>query len=265
MEDLTKHQLILLTLLVTFVTSIATGIITFTLLSQAPVEVTQTINRVVERTIEKVVPEEGDGGTVVKEVTTVVSEEDSVLDSIEKNAKSIVRIKDSAGEFVGLGVVVSDTGVIVVDRRSYSGTNHSALFYDGASYNISKSFPDTENGVVFLKIGKAQSDKYKFYTGLLGNSGSIKLGQTVIAISGKDRNTVSIGRVSDIEKVEESIIKIHTDIRSLKATPGSPIVNLNGEIVGLELESPESSITNSYLPIDLVQKNIKTAVSELSK
>lgn len=266
MEDLTKHQLILLTLLVTFVTSIATGIITFTLLSQAPVEVTQTINRVVEKTIERVVPEEGGGSQTIKEVTTIVSEEDLVLDSIDKNAKSIVRLKDSAGSVVGLGVVVSDTGVIVVDKRSFVSGNYTALFYDGASYNISKSHSDQQDNFVFLKIGKAQSDKYKFFPAVFGNPASLRLGQTVIAVSGKERNAVSIGRVSDIEKSDSgAVLEIYTDIRLVKAQPGSPIINLNGEILGLELSLEESSVTNSYLPTNLVQEKIKTAVEELSK
>ena len=266
MEDLTKHQLILLTLLVTFVTSIATGVITFTLLSQAPVEVTQTINRVVEKTIERVVPEEGGGNQTIKEVTTIVSEEDLVIESIEKNAKSIIRLKNVAGEVTGLGIVVSDTGIIAVDKRSYSIGNYTAIFYDGASYNISKSFEDSVNSIVFLKIGKAQGDKYRFYPGIFGNPVSLRLGQTLIAVDGKERNTVSIGRVSDIEKGEtDQIIRIHTDIRSLKAQPGSPVVNLNGELVGLEMEVLGEAVTNSYMPIDLVQKNIKTAVVELSK
>lgn len=54
-EDLTKSQLVLLTVLVTFVTSVATGILTVSLLDEAPPIVTKTVNQIVEHTVEKIV------------------------------------------------------------------------------------------------------------------------------------------------------------------------------------------------------------------
>lgn len=53
MNDLNKYQLVLLVLLVSFVTALATGIVTATLVSQAPPPLTHTIQRVIEKVTEK--------------------------------------------------------------------------------------------------------------------------------------------------------------------------------------------------------------------
>jgi hypothetical protein len=75
MEDLNKNQIVLLTVLISFVTSIATGIMTVSLLQEAPIEVTKNINRIVEKTIETVTP-----ATILtpsqKEITTVIVKEE---------------------------------------------------------------------------------------------------------------------------------------------------------------------------------------------
>ncbi len=55
-QELTKTQLILLAVLLSFVTSIATGITTVTLMQQAPSSVTVPITRIVRETVEKISP-----------------------------------------------------------------------------------------------------------------------------------------------------------------------------------------------------------------
>ncbi|MES2023218.1 MAG: hypothetical protein V4439_00885 [Patescibacteria group bacterium] len=55
-KELNRTQMIMLALLLSFVTSIATGITTVTLMQQAPSSVTVPINRIVRETVEKVVP-----------------------------------------------------------------------------------------------------------------------------------------------------------------------------------------------------------------
>jgi S1-C subfamily serine protease len=269
MEDLNKQQLILLVLLVSFVTSIATGIITFSLLQDAPVAVTQNINRIVERTVERVVPD-GGGGVVVKEITTVVSEEDSVLDSVDKNLKSMVRLKtlgaDGKEMYKGIGVVLSDSGIIVAHQSNFGSGNYSVVFYDNAVYNVSKSFSDQNSNFVFLKLGKPITDSYKFHAVKLGSSESLKLGQSVIAISGLERNTVSVGRIVDILRSAENMVKeIYTDLNPEISNPGSPILNLSGELVGLEAVFFSEATRLSYYPVQMLKNSLETALSALAK
>src|SRR3989344_5509843 len=124
-EHLTKHQIILLTLLVSFVTSIATGIVTVSLMDVAPVSVTRTINQIVERTVENVVPavsapaSKAQGAAVVtKETTVVVKDEDLTAASIAAAQKAIVRIisKNDPTMLVARGVVVDMKGIVLSDR-----------------------------------------------------------------------------------------------------------------------------------------------------
>src|SRR3989344_4112041 len=118
-KDLNKPQLLLLAVLLSFVTSIATGITTVTLMQQAPASFVTPINRVIKQTIEKI--QQVEGKTTVQ--TVVVKEEDLVVDAIEKNKSSIFAVSreilGSEGQTIevsaGRGFVISSNGIVAVD------------------------------------------------------------------------------------------------------------------------------------------------------
>lgn len=215
MENLTKHQLILVALLISFVTSIATGIVTVSLMEQAPKAVTQTINRIVERTVERVVTEPPKkGATVVKE-TIVVKEEDKIIDAIEKNAKSMVRIyktdSDSNEEnplksFVGLGIIISKEGDIVTDGAIISPTNsYVAVLNNGNEYKMNIKQSSQGNKLIdFLKIVPKEKETLSLSVAALADSDILKMGQTVISLGGKLRNSVSIGVITSFVELNNS-------------------------------------------------------------
>lgn len=94
MEDLNKTQIVLLAIFITFVTSAATGVIVVTLMDQAPQGITQTINRVVERTVETVV---SPGKIERTEIKQIVKEDDTIVSSIKKIRQSLVIITREDG------------------------------------------------------------------------------------------------------------------------------------------------------------------------
>lgn len=223
MEQLTKQQIVLVTLLVSFVTSIATGIVTVALMDQAPPGVTQTINRVVERTIEKVVPAPNQqAAAVVTKETIVVKEDDLVVEAVEKNSKSVVSIIYALGtgetkteEFVGNGLVVDKDGLIAADASIIGGPvldeagmpvpqAFRAVFSDGATHPVIVVRSDAASGIVLLRPSiadlPAQAGKAKpftFYAAKLGDESSLKLGQTIIALGG-EKVSVATGIVSNL-------------------------------------------------------------------
>ena len=242
MEDLNKNQIVLLTLLVSFVTSIATGIITTSLLQQAPVEVVRNINSIVEKTIEKVTPATvtttSPAGT--KEVTTIiVKEEDVIIDSINKNIKSIARIEEKEtllgfSSFYGIGLVVTKEGLIMADRKTITAENkYIATMSDGTVFTLTPQGVDKKTNFILFKAivptkvadngttittsdntagtilanqlaQQKAATSYVFVPAIFGES-EPKLGQTIISLGGESVNAVAVGRVTSLGMKESTV------------------------------------------------------------
>ena len=283
MDGLNRQQLILLALLVSFVTSIATGIVTVSLMDQAPSSVTQTINRVVEKTIERVVtePAKQQTASVVTKETVVVKADDAIISAIERNTGSVVRVREVTGEgksaFAGLALVISRDGLIAADiaiayRKTDSAGNaiaetYQGIFPDGRIFPLNLVYSDQNVGLIFFQTMLQDREKgaYAFKTPEFGQ-GELKLGQAVVAISGEDTNAVSTGIISNL--IQRTVSKpadaatttpqtikelsaIRTDIRSTELVSGSVLLNLQGEVIGLNAGSLSSN-RNIFLPIQKV-------------
>ena len=292
MEKLTKQQIVLVTLLVSFVTSIATGIVTVALMDQAPAGAIQTINQIVEKTVERVTTPAADSNSaaVITHETVVVSEDDKIAEAVDKNKNSIVRIYSNATNagdvaqniFIGLGTIVSKEGLIATGdvfadpNGKYLVTQDNNKFYsvivlpkkNGSQFYFLKILQDAKNIINFTPVTFADSD-------------GLKLGQTVIALSGQKQDSISIGIVSSLIASDfttaTSSIKSSTTSTTTKivipknmaldasvnldsSISGGPLLNLTGEVVGLRISTDVSNKYN-FFPSNILKQEVANYAS----
>ena len=208
LNSLTNNQIILLTLLVSFVTSIATGIVTVTLLEQAPQGVTQTINRVVEHTIETVVPA-GIKETLVQERVVIKDQEEFIVNAVARTQKSFVKIVNTGAGGTGTttGLYLAG-GFVLIPTGNILGMNPDtlAVTLDGGTSNLERRVQDESGGLAVFKIkehtkepGTAKKDAV-LPPGIRLSASEVHLGQTAIVVG---ENSVHLGIVSNIEKGEK--------------------------------------------------------------
>ena len=241
MEGLDSRQIVLLTLLVSFVTSIATGIVTVTLLEQAPSGITQTINRIVERTVETVVPaQEAKVIEVVKEVPSDTVEQ-KITSVVEKRSPALVAVITKNGEVANerSGFFISSNGVILSSGEASTGDSYEVIYSGDSRKAATLEVEDKGRNILVLKIvggGEATgADKFNFVPLIEAKP---TLGQTVISIN---RNSLGIairnGLVSSISSGGESGPPlIETDLRSSEKFLGAPVFSLGGTLLGMTIE-----------------------------
>lgn len=160
-KDLNKTQLILLTLLITFVVSIATGIVTVSLMNQMPKRATQTINNVIQRTIEKVTTttpieptdanKKGEVSLSDGEVLVSIFSKDYVMPTSNPtdSAAAVDLIKP-----LSQGIIISDSGLVLIESNTLNSKEDSYRVMLGKDLYDAKILKSFGNGFVVLQIGK---------------------------------------------------------------------------------------------------------------
>jgi serine protease Do len=185
-----------------------------------------------------VTQEEEDIASVVAKVSP------SVVSVITKStASSSLSLRNAEEEGAGTGVIVGNDGYILTNKHVVDGANAvSVVLADGTRYDTVKVIgSDPLNDIAFLKI----PDVKDLPVAELGDSTSIRVGQKVVAIGnslGQYQNTVTSGIISGTGRpvsaqaggsVETLTDLIQTDAAINPGNSGGPLLNLKGQVIGL--------------------------------
>lgn len=181
----------------------------------------------------------------------VLKDEESIAKVAQEVSPSVVSISTSNPtrrglmQGAGTGVIVSKDGYIMTNKHVVSGASSAEITAsDGEIYeNVKVVGSDPLNDVAFLKIENVDTLK----PATLGQSSTLRIGQSVVAIGnslGEYENTVTSGIVSglgrpvaaqsqDGSQAESLTDLIQTDAAINPGNSGGPLVNLAGQVVGL--------------------------------
>lgn len=262
MNDLNIQQVILLTLLVAFVTSISTGITVVSLLGQSAEPVTQTINRVVEKTVERIVEEpkkEGDKPVERIVETIIVNQEDLTVEAVEKNSNSLVRIYSFEGKnkiFKGLGVVTTGDGNIVADVGTNSVAGNDMVVVINS---IDVPLELVRTGLGFSLFKAEQTEGVTFTPATFADSQNARLAQSVILLSGQNKNIVSAGIITNLNVSSDGLAteEIIASVDTSKILTGSILLNLNGEIIAMRADGSLTT-ASSFTPSNKIKNFLYT-------
>lgn len=254
LEELNKSQIVLLTMLVSFVTSIATGIVTVSLIEEAPADVTRIVQRVVERTVETVVPAETQQATVItKERTIIVKESDLIAAAIADNKSKIVSVIDTkTNSFVSLGVFIDSKGTLAVDASALTeGGIYAVDIGTEKLATTTLTYKGGARGVALLQVNAERIGIEK----VTSSEAALSLGQTLVAFIGNGSITQGIA----IDLGEGGYIG--TSIAGVKIAPGAPLINVDGEVVGISTGASREIGKGSFAPIRAAFAQVPTAES----
>ena len=173
------------------------------------------------------------------------AEEKNFIEIYEKTLPSIVSIEADIdhGTSGGTGCIISKSGIIltsshVVEKaRNITVTTHSGRNYTAKILAVLKN----KNDLALIKI----DTKEDLLLAKFGNSDEIKVGQRVLTIGCPFgfKDTLTTGIISRIDYERN---KIQTDAAINPGCSGGPLLNLKGEIIGINqsIYNPDNNRSN---------------------
>lgn len=136
---------------------------------------------------------------------------------------------------LGSGVIVSSSGLIISNHHVVRGARRVVVrLHDGLEVTARDVRSDAASDIAILKI---QTDE-KLVAAKLGDSSQLQIGEWVLAIGSPFRldATVSAGIISAIGRRLPAIRRgrlLQTDAAINPGNSGGPLINLDGEVVGI--------------------------------
>ncbi len=170
----------------------------------------------------------------------------------------------------GTGVIVSSDGIVLTNKHVVSDkeAEYTVFTNDGKKYPAKVMALDPVQDLAIIKIEQTGLP-VSFPTVKLGDSDKIQQGQTAITIGnalGEFKNTVSAGIVSGLSRTitasgggtDETLEDIiQTDAAINQGNSGGPLINLNGEVIGINTAMVQSAQSIGFaIPINKAKRDI---------
>ena len=173
----------------------------------------------------------------------------------------------------GSGFIVSADGLVLTNKHVVSDNKaeYTVFTNDGQKYSAKVSALDPVQDLAVIKIESNQT----FQPVKLGDSSQIQIGQTAIAIGnalGQFTNTVSVGVVSGLQRTISASDQtgsfsetlegiIQTDAAINSGNSGGPLLNLKGEVIGINTAMAQGAQNIGFaIPINTAKKAIDQVI-----
>ncbi len=212
-----------------------------------------------------------------------VEQQSAIIDAVKKINPAVVSITASTSildffgrpqtsESAGTGFIVDKSGLIVTNKHVVSNerADYSVFTSDGKEYQAKVVARDSLNDIAFVKI-----EGNDLPVATLGDSEDLQLGQTVIAVGyalGQYENSVTSGIVSGIgrnisasdsfggsSEVLDDVIQTDAAINS--GNSGGPLVDISGQVIGINTAVASAENIGFALPINDVKKQVSSVIS----
>ncbi len=190
-------------------------------------------------------------------------DEKHIISIYEKINPAIVCVDShvSDGISCGTGCIIHKSGIILTSAHVVeTGDNVIVTMSNGQDYNarVLKRFGDKKD-IALLKINVP----IELQTVKFGNSEKIKVGQKVLAIGNPFgfNGTLTQGIISRIDYEKN---RIQTDAAINPGSSGGPLLNKNGEIIGINqaIYNPDNNISNIGIGFAIPINTIKEYLQE---
>ncbi len=225
-------------------------------------------NITIERTMQSV-EEVKENNKTVTEMIAGMNNSVVGISKVQNSGTSIFSDDNITSLGLGTGLIVSKNGYILTNAH-VSGEKYSKCYVtlvDGKTYDGSVVWSNTDIDMSIVKINQNNLE-----VAVLGDSDSIKVGETVYAIGNpigyEFQRTVTSGIISALNRTikfeedgNETYMEdlIQTDATINPGNSGGPLINVDGEVIGINGVKITSAEGISFaIPINTVKSVISS-------